>query len=222
MVMKQARTCAANPRSAGHLRGARAMYGFNIIELMTVLVIFGVLFALAIPEFRSYTQNTRMLAAAQGFFGALQQARAEAIRLNAPVQVILTDNDVLTNPNISDTSSTGKNWMVRSFNRGTASFDLVNAKSGTEGGTTGQVEISGTDAATNPLAIVEFNGLGGTTLTSVATFAIRPAAGQGTCSTSTDQNQLRCLNVVVTPGGRSQVCDPAVTAAADARRCIVS
>lgn len=198
------------------------MLGFNIIELMTVLAIVGILFALAVPEFRSYTQNTRMLAAAQGLFGALQQARAEAIKLNAPVQVILTDNDALTNPNITDTSSTGRNWMVRSFNRTTASFDLVNSKSSTEGGNTGQIVISGTDAASNPVAIIEFNGLGGTTLTSVATFAIQPAAGQGTCSTQADPNQLRCLSLIVTPGGRSQICDPSVTAVGDARRCIVS
>lgn len=112
--------------------------------------------------------------------------------------------------------------MVRSFNRTTASFDLVNSKSSTEGGNTGQIVISGTDAASNPVAIIEFNGLGGTTLTSVATFAIQPAAGQGTCSTQADPNQLRCLSLIVTPGGRSQICDPSVTAVGDARRCIVS
>ncbi len=201
---------------------ARAMRGFNIIELITVLAIFGILFTLAIPEFRSYTQNSRILAAAQGLFGALQQARAEAIKLNAPVQLILTDNTALTNPNITDTSSTGVNWMVRAFNRSTAAYDLVNAKSGTEGGMAGQIVVSGTDAANNPVAIVEFNGLGGTTLTSVATFTIQPAANQGTCNTPTDQTRLRCLTVVVTPGGRSQVCDPSITAAADSRRCIVS
>lgn len=200
----------------------RGMHGFNLIELLTVLAIFGILFALAVPEFRSYTQNTRMLAAAQGFFGALQQARAEAIKLNAPVQVILTDNDGLTNPNITETSSTGKNWMVRAFNRGTAAYDLVNAKSGTEGGATGQIVISGVDAASNPVAIIEFNALGGTSLTNVATFSIRPADGRGVCSTPADQSQLRCLDVIVTPGGRSQVCDPSVSAAIDARRCIGS
>lgn len=194
--------------------------GFTIIELVTVLAIFGILFALAVPEFRSYMQNARMLAAAQGFLGALQQARAEAIKLNAPVQFILTDNDGLTNPNITDTLSTGSNWMVRAFDRSSMTYNVVNAKSGKEGGAAGQIVVSGTDAASQSVAVVEFNGLGGTSLGSVATFAIRPAEGRGTCSTPTDPNHLRCLNVIVTPGGRSQVCDPSVTAAIDARRCI--
>ncbi len=194
--------------------------GFSLIELMVGLAIFGALLAVGIPALRSYSVNAKVLASAQSYFSGLQRARAEAIRLNAPVQLVMTENAVVVNPNITDFSSTGRNWIVRSFNRATGIYDLVDAKSGTEGGSTGSVTVSATDATPNPINLIEFNGLGGTTLTSVATIAFAPA--EGACATSSVASDLRCINIVVTPGGRSQLCDPAATAATDSRRCIVS
>ena len=193
--------------------------GFSLIELMVGIAIFGVLLAVGIPALRSYSVNAKVLATGQSLFSGIQRARAEAIRLNTPVQLVLTENAAITNPNITDLSSTGRNWIVRAFNRGTGTYDLVDAKSGAEGGSTGSVTISATDAATNPVNTIEFNGLGGTTLTSVVTFAFAPA--DGACTTASTPTEYRCINIIVTPGGRAQLCDPAATAATDSRRCIV-
>lgn len=201
-------------------RHAARRSGFSIIELLVGMAIFGVLLAVGIPALRSYSVNAKILASAQSLFSGIQRARAEAIRLNTPVQVILTENAGITNANITDLSSTGRNWIVRAFNRTTGTYDLVDAKSGAEGGSTGSVTVSGTDAATNPVNTIEFNGLGGTTLTSVATFAFAPA--EGACTTASTPSDIRCISIVVTPGGRAQLCDPAATAATDSRRCIVT
>lgn len=204
------------------MRQRKRQAGFSLIELMIGLAIFGVLLAVGMPAFRSYSLNAKVLASAQSLFSGLQRARGEAIRLNTPVQLILTENPAINNPNITDFSATGRNWIVRSFNRGTGIYDLVDAKSGAEGGSTGSVNVSATDAASSPLTTVEFNGLGGTTLTGVATIAFLPA--EGTCATPTTPSDLRCISVIVTPGGRSQICDPTIasTATSDTRRCIAS
>lgn len=194
------------------ISGRRAS-GFSAIELMIVLAIAGILLAVGAPAFREYTMNSRILAAAQGLFGAMQQARGEAIRSNGRVQVLLTDNTALNNPNITDTLATGKSWMVRSYNATTATYALVNARSSSEGAGSNTLAVNGS------VAMVEFTPLGGTTLTSAATFAFS-ADGQ-TCGTGVSGG-IRCINVIVTPGGRSQICDPAVTTAGDARACVTS
>jgi type IV fimbrial biogenesis protein FimT len=188
-------------------------HGFSLIELMVILAIVGVLFMVGAPELRQYTVNTKILAAAQGLMGAMQQARAEAIRLNTTVEVVITDSNDLTNPNSVTGTATGRSWMVRAFNPTTAAYTLVNAKASTESALVGVVAVNA------PATTVTFNALGGTTLASPTTFAFT-AEGE-TCGTGASGG-FRCINVVVTPGGRSQVCDPAISTAGDARACVTT
>ena len=61
--------------------------GFTIIELMTTLVILGILVTIAIPSFNDLIVGTRIKGAASDIYGALTFARSEAIKRNANVTV---------------------------------------------------------------------------------------------------------------------------------------
>ena|SRR5438045_6796313 len=61
--------------------------GFTIIELMTALVILGILVMVAIPSFNDLVVGTRIKGAASDIYGALSFARSEAIKRNANVTI---------------------------------------------------------------------------------------------------------------------------------------
>jgi len=59
--------------------------GLSLIELMATLGIAAIMMAMAVPSYRSFTQNNRMVAEFNTFTSALQLARSEAIRRNTNV-----------------------------------------------------------------------------------------------------------------------------------------
>ncbi len=59
--------------------------GMTIIELMVVLVITAILFAIAVPFFRDASLGARLSAAANNLVASVQLARSEAIKRNASV-----------------------------------------------------------------------------------------------------------------------------------------
>jgi type IV fimbrial biogenesis protein FimT len=61
--------------------------GFTIIELMTTLVILGILIAVAIPSFNDLVVGTRIKGAASDIYASLTLARSEAIKRNTNVTV---------------------------------------------------------------------------------------------------------------------------------------
>jgi type IV fimbrial biogenesis protein FimT len=194
------------------LTPSRAAGGFTLVELLIGLAILGFLLALGVPAFSTLLQNQRLRASAETLMNALQLARAEAVNRNGQVQFVLTEDDaVALEVNAITESTTGKNWMVRARNPVTGLWDFVegkNAAAGT-GSTTATVSVSGT------VATITFNGLGTTDLAANSTFQVTNPPG-GACAPS---GPMRCLNVVLTPGGQAKMCDPAVSAAGDTRKC---
>src|SRR5712664_2424607 len=61
--------------------------GFSILELMVVVVVIGVLTAIAVPSFQTYLQNLQIRSAAEAIVAGLQIAKNEAIRRNVNVQL---------------------------------------------------------------------------------------------------------------------------------------
>lgn len=70
----------------------RAQRGFTMVELMTVLVIAGVLLSLAIPSFREMLARNRVEGVASELATDLQYARSEAVSRNMPVGLIAGAN----------------------------------------------------------------------------------------------------------------------------------
>jgi type IV fimbrial biogenesis protein FimT len=189
--------------------GARSRSrGFTITELMIGIALVGILLALGVPAFSTYLQNSKLSAAARNFVNGVQTARAEAIRLNVPVDFLLTDGTVANAVATGASSVTGRTWVVRA-NDPASGPQQVDAKTAEEGsGGSATVQVTG-DAAS-----LTFNGLGATTLGARATFDFTSAIGVA-CAPA---GVARCMRVVVSPNGRALLCDPAA-AVGDSRAC---
>jgi type IV fimbrial biogenesis protein FimT len=61
--------------------------GFTLLELMITITVAGVLLGLAIPSFRDFTRNNRVIAAQNDLVTALNVARSESLRRSRPVTV---------------------------------------------------------------------------------------------------------------------------------------
>ena len=95
----------------------RAQPGFTLLELMVVLAIAGVLFAVAVPAMGNFIRNGRITAAANDVMAALHFTRSEAIKRRQPVTLctsadaVLADNTANVNATCEDSPNlTG--WIV--------------------------------------------------------------------------------------------------------------
>jgi type IV fimbrial biogenesis protein FimT len=192
--------------------------GFTLIELMISISLIAILLMMGVPAFSTYLQNAKLRAAAENFYSGVQLARAEAVRRNAQVQIVLTDSAVATDTdaNAATLSATGANWMVRGYDPSILSYYFIEGKASSEGsGTVGAAptQVTGSDASNNPLSSITYNGFGSTT--GGGRFNFTNPSG-GTCAPG---GTMRCLTVVVSNAGQARMCDPAVTAVGDTRKC---
>lgn len=166
------------------------------------IAILGILVGYGVPTYRSWLENSQIRTAAESVLNGLQLARAESARRNSSVSFALT----------------GNNWSVDMLAMGAASgvfytaASNVQARSGTEG--TRHAVITATQ---NTLT---FNGLGRVSPTPAGniTFAVTNPTG-GACATTANPTGMRCLNVVVEPGGKILMCDPALNGGGNPQAC---
>lgn len=59
--------------------------GFTLVELLVTLAVAAILLTVAVPSFRTFVQNAQLASTADGFLGAIQRARSEAITRGDPV-----------------------------------------------------------------------------------------------------------------------------------------
>lgn len=187
--------------------------GFSLIELMVTLVIFAVMAALAAPSLTQYANDMKILATADSLNASLQQARAEAIRRNIPVELVFTtDSPVADSVETTALADTGPNWLIRQTPENLDDPHVfIEGKSGAEGGGRGG---QGTSVAlSSSSSSIRFNAMGGLVGSLVTVNLTQKGA---TCKNS---GPARCLSVVVSMGGQVRMCDPATSGAGDTRKC---
>lgn len=216
-------------------RRARRMHGVSLIEVAIALVVISLLISIGMPSYVSWIENVKIRATAESLTGSLQNARTEAIRANTTVIFQLTD----TQDNSCAVSTAGKNWVVSlcpvagkcaaSVDRnavrpaaGCGDDPLILAKGALEGANGSEIFMS--------KGAVCFSGLGrvspASTNCPANTLDPSTTGGQvnvnveginGSCVTS--GGEARCLRLNIASGGQIRLCDPAVTAATDPRKC---
>ncbi|MGH8681479.1 MAG: GspH/FimT family pseudopilin [Burkholderiales bacterium] len=196
--------------------------GFTLIELMIGIVLFALVLMLALPGFTTMLQNSKLRNAGESILAGLQTARAEALKRNQTVEFILTADPPDTNFAAFTTNAIGPGWAARVLDVASVPIDFVDAHSGLEGsGVADPAALYARITASNLPATgtIRFDPLGRTNVAGVTAFDVKPAAA-GACKA--DGGDMRCLQVIVTPGGRVRMCDPSVDAVAnpnDTRAC---
>jgi type IV fimbrial biogenesis protein FimT len=209
----------------------RRIGGFSLIELMIGLALLAVLLALGVPEFYSYLRNAKVRSAAENLYAGMQLARAEAVRRNAWIQLVLTtDEPIDANVASLTAAASAPNWAIRRIECGGV-YTFVEGKSMTEGAGSNAppAVITGQDPNGNGVTTVTFNGFGQSIIvnadctTSQAPKATLQVTGYyfgGSDPRYGDRcTGVRCLNIQVASGGQSRMCDPSVTDTHDSRSC---
>ena len=178
--------------------------GFTIIEMVASIAVLALLLFVAVPSFSTFLRNQQIRVAGDAILNGLQVARAEAMRRNVSVQVAV------------NVPATG--WTVSE----SASGAPIQSRTHEEGSPNAIVATTPGGATT-----ITFTPLGGVTSNAdgslpVNQFDIRfNNPGGVVCQTTINAAGQRCLRILVSGGGSTRMCDPAVpvTAPPSPRAC---
>ena len=86
--------------------------GFSLIELLTVLLISGILFGIAVPAMGQFMDSNRMAAATNEFSTAIHLARSEAVKRRANVSMCASSDWSVETPSCSATGEIREGWII--------------------------------------------------------------------------------------------------------------
>jgi type IV fimbrial biogenesis protein FimT len=191
---------------------ALAARGMSLIELMVGLAVLAIALAFGVPSFAEWISNTQIRSTAESIQNGLNFARAEAVRRNTIVRFQFTDKT----DNACALSTTGTSWVVNMSSSvspagfcGNAVDDATDPRILQKGSSVASSAGASIGASQSTIA---FNGLGRIAPTTnpdlaVGTLTVDIQSSRGTCVAAS--GKMRCLRVVVTPGGQVRMCDPA-------------
>ena len=218
------------------MQGA-AERGVSLIELVIGMAILGLFVTQALPSFNAFMINQRIRSAAEAMASMLQRARVEAIQRNQEVEFITFDRLINATDNTYAQAITavagGDHWALRTTNSSGNYFAIASRSSAESSPESASVRNSNMDInnvrqsstlirATSTVSSVTFNALGAASnIGSTANFEfIRyNPNNQPAYQCAQNSGPIRCLRVTVSSAGQVRLCDPAVAASADTRKC---
>jgi len=78
----------------------RTQTGFTLYELLTTMLIVGVVLAYGVPNMQSFRQNSRMTAAANDLHSSFHLARTEAARAKVPITICASADSMVALPTL--------------------------------------------------------------------------------------------------------------------------
>ena len=105
--------------------------GLTVMELLIVMVLAAIILALGAPQFSEFQRNNRLTEAANDTLAALQLARTEAVKRQAPVALCATSAPEGSNPGC--TPGTVRGWIVFEDANGNCKRDAGDALVRVEG-----------------------------------------------------------------------------------------
>ncbi len=88
----------------------RTQTGFTLYELLTTMLIVGVVLTLGIPNMQSFRQNSRMIAAANDLHSSFHLARSEASRAKTSITICASADSMVALPTCGGELEAG--WIV--------------------------------------------------------------------------------------------------------------
>jgi type IV fimbrial biogenesis protein FimT len=200
------------------------MRGFGLVELVVAMGIVAFVMMMAVPSFKSWTQNLQIRSDAEAIQNGLQYARAEALRRNTTVRFQL-----MTTADNNCAISTGQaSWVV---NLGTQTTNDPTGLCATAMPATVSQYVAAdapyilqkSSATTTPNVSVQSNGTPGNWMLVFGSLGqvVWPTNGPtqwdlsnpaaGACATSSAAG-VTCMRINVSQNGRIRMCNPAQAA----------
>ncbi|MDD0812588.1 GspH/FimT family pseudopilin [Curvibacter sp. RS43] len=206
----------------GRSAAGPGLSGVTLVELLVGLTILCLGLLTVAPSMSSWLRNAQVRAQAESLQNGLHMARAEAVRRNTPVRFQLTSD-------LSDSCTlvtTGTQWVINlgssvspaahcaSAISDSASPFLLQRSAGSSGLNSAQISASQSTLAFDSLGRLLATSNPNTSAGSNVIFQVTlPGA---TCLALA--GPVRCLNLVVSPGGQVRLCDPSLSSSQAADR----
>ncbi len=168
----------------------RAVQGFTLVEMLVGLGLTVFFMLMTLSSASAYLTDARIRAAAQSYYSGAQLARAEAVRRNAEVRLLLTDDPRASQPTAS---ANGLGWVMLAGGPQEVDWSTLEGVDWVASKDPEEARTTGLHVAANK-AVVQFDGQGAASVNQIVKF-LGPAAD------SCYPQGPRCLHVVISLGG---------------------
>lgn len=185
--------------------------GFTLIELLLTIAVLGILLMVGLPSYSIWMQNLRIRGAAESVQNGLQIARATAIARNTQAMLVFRPASlsyfVYTVPNAGTPPT---DWQDPDLDAPLL-VDMIRRHNQADDSASANVTMTPAGAY-----MVTFSSLGAVAANPDASAALTQI---DIASAVSADPAVRALRIVINPGGSTRACDPAVSDAADPRKC---